>query len=308
MRPLRSVLIGDVDHYPSEYIFGVNQGMTILGHWHRTVNVRQPIDVIAKVLGEVDPDLIWGHMLLWSPAGAAHTRQLLSLCADWRRKRGATVVLHDGDARQETRFPYDISAAVDVALCNHTADRGTWRIPQLHWPYFAFYQSTMASPHPEWACDLFFAGRVGEGIYTARTQLLSTLQQVLSAKGLTFRCCVTGPHTLFRTPEVAASATAVLGHGRGPEAPGWVDVRVFQYPGAGGVLLHDDVGGFLEPYQHYVPYKWGDLESILAGIEYARAHGAKLRQEAFRFVQARHSSVIRVQQVLGWLGLATEAP
>lgn len=300
-RPLRSVLIGDVDYYPSEFIFGVNQGMTLLGHWHTTINIRQPIEMIRRRLDQVHPDVIWGHMLLWAPNGLMHTQEILSLC-DERRSHGAVVILHDGDARSETRFPQDISTAVDLVLCNHTYDRSVWCVRQIRWPYFAFVQHEIAAQEPDFMCDLAFAGRLSaEGIYTERTRIVTTLRYMsdLSVKVFPSETVV---HTLFRTPTLAASAGSVLGYGR-PESRGWCDVRVFQYPGAGGVLLHDDAQGFLEPYVHYIPYARADVKSILAAVSCARVIGPDIRHEAFTYVQATHTSVHRVRHALQEVGL-----
>lgn len=302
-RPLRSVLIGDVDYYPSEYAFGVNQAMTRWGHWHSTVNIRWDMGVIEKRVKEVHPDIIWGHMLLWAPGGK--TTDLLCLCSDWKAK-GTKVVLHDGDARDDTRFPTDISPAVDLALCNHKADRSAWKIPQLHWPYFAFDQAKIADPNPEYACDLAFAGRLDTGpLYMKRTELVLMLQHRLGPRMKVFPNELM-PHTLFRTSELAVSAGAILGFGR-PERNGWLDVRVFQYPGAGGILLHDDVGGFLEAGVHYIPYTAGSVESVIdtcLGVIHDAANCADtIRKQAFHFVQKNHSATARVGQALDHVGL-----
>jgi hypothetical protein len=293
-RPLRSLLIGDVDHYASEYIFGVNQAMTLLGHWHATVNIRQDIGVIVRKVLQVQPDIIFGHMLLWAPNG--QTDFLLQMCTEAKALWGTKVVIHDGDARVETRHPHDISQAVDLALCNHTVPREPWKIRQINWPYFAFVQKEIADSHPDFVCDLAFAGRRGGGIYDQRTQLLSILHARLGDRFKEFPT-ESVQHTLFRTAELAASAQAVLGYGR-PDAPGWLDVRVFQYPGAGGVLLHDDTGGFLEPYRHFIPYERHNSDSILEALDQAKRYGSMIRAEAFAYVQSNHSSVARVRQVL----------
>jgi hypothetical protein len=278
------------------------------GHWHTTVNIRQDVGTIVKRVREMDPDIVWGHMLLWAPGGGAasnKTYDLLDLCETWRSKRGTRVLLHDGDARDDTRFPVDISKAVDLALCNHTASRSAWKIPQLHWPYFAFYQREIAAPAPEYTCDLAFAGRLDGGpLYQARTELVYGLQEKLGDRMKVFRGG--DEHTLFRTPELAASAGAVLGFGR-PERNGWLDVRVFQYPGAGGILLHDDVGGFLEPFDHYIPYLSGKPESVLEGLEWPKRKGGiagqLLRYRAFQHVQEHHSASARVREALEAVGL-----
>jgi hypothetical protein len=302
-RPLRSLLIGDVDHYPSEFAFGVNQALTRAGHWHTALSIRHDLGTIAKRASEVQPDVIWGHMLLWPPRGPwATAPDLLELCLAWRG-RGAKVLIHDGDARLDTRFPADISPAVDLALCNHTADRSVWKIPQLHWPYFAFDQARMADPTSEFACDLAFAGRLAtEGIYADRTRLVLELKAKLGERMKLFPS-PSIQHTLYRTPELAVSARAILGYGR-PDRNGWTDVRVYQYPGAGGNLVIDD-GGLLEPWEHYWPCKAGSAESVIESV-YAIDNAASVeafRYKAFRHVQAHHSATARVRQALAAVGL-----
>jgi hypothetical protein len=300
------VLIGDVDHYPSEYAFGVNQAMTRAGHWHSSVNIRLDMGAIAKRVHEVQPDVIWGHMLLWAPG--KQPGELLDLCYAWK-KLGTKVFLHDGDARVDTRFPTDISDAVDVALCNHKADRSVWSIQQIHWPYFAFDQNQIATAADNLRCDLFFAGRLDVGaLYFTRTQLVMALKQRLGdrMKIAAGDGSEITHHTLFRTSEYAASANAVLGYGR-PERNGWIDVRVFQYPGAGGILLHDDVGGMLEPNVHYLPYVSGNLDSVIEALEalwkMPEHEQDALRVRAFTHVQEKHSATARVRQALGVVGL-----
>ena len=105
------------------------------------------------------------------------------------------------------------------------------------------------------------------------------------------------------TATVAASASSVLGFGR-PDAKDWTDVRVFQYPGAGGILIHDDAAKVLTPYKHYIPYERGDVDSIVKAVEIAKREGNKIRQQAFDFIQEHHSSTARVTQVLKRLKLA----
>jgi hypothetical protein len=300
---LRSVMIGDVDWYPSEFIYGVNQGMTILGHTHVSVNIRHPIGMINQCLERMRPDVIWVHMLLWAPAGAPPVVDLLALCEQWR-KRGTRVLIHDGDHngyKKEAKFPNDISHAVDLTLCNHVYQHTHWNIPSLRWPYGAFWQSAPATPMSDWACQLFFAGRGGGNIYEERSAMLEALKHRL---GDAFRVYISppSPGTIYLTPGIATAAGAVLGYGR-PLDPGWADVRVFQYPGAGGILIHDDADEFLTPYEHYLPYKSGDVDSILEALDEVPKYGPMIREQAFKYVQTHHSWVKRVQDALGKVGL-----
>lgn len=302
--PLRSLMIGDCDHYLSPYIFGVGQGMARLGHWHSQISIRNSLSVLKQRIEDVRPHILWTHMLLWPPTDSPRVEHLLDLVTQAARN-GARVVIHDGDYKGVTRLPLDLSAWCSVALCNHTFDRSAWKIPALRWPYFAFAQDAIAPPNPAFACDLWFAGIIGQGpVYAARTALLEAVRD----RGVALRIPeIRDGNTLFRTAEVAASAGAVLGFGR-PDTPGWVDTRVFQYPGAGGILLHDDVAGYLEPWEHFVPYRSGDPGSVVDAMCQLRALPAPavtaLRVRAFRFVQQHHSSVARVAEVLRFVGLS----
>jgi hypothetical protein len=300
---LRSLLIGHVNRYPSEFAFGVNQAMTLMGHWHSNIDIRSSIDQIRWKIEQMQPHIIWGHMILWPPPGAPSAVDIFKLLCDWKIK-GTKVVMHQGDVKRRNRFPYDISKAVDLALCNNFHEYPEWNIKSLYWPYFAFVQKELAKPANEFKCDLFFAGTLGrltDNIYGERTKIVRELENRLGPK---FRIYPTRDikHTLYRTPEVAVSANAILGYGR-PESSGWVDVRTFQYPGAGGVLLTNDTGGFLDPWIHYIPYQPDSIDSILEGIKYAKKNGAEIRKEAFKFLQENHTCLNRVKQVLEEVGL-----
>lgn len=299
MRALRSLMVGDCDHYLSPYMFGVAQAMPRLGHLHSQVSIRQPIEVIRQRIQDVKPDVIWTHMLLWAPIGSPSTTQLIQLMQEAARQ-GAKVLIHDGDYKVAARYPNDLSSWCSLALCNHTFDRKVWRVPAIRWPYFAFTQDKIAPVNPRLACDVFFAGTLAGGdIYGNRTQLVQAIQRMPGIK-MRMPSPAEG-NTLLRTAEIASSSGSVLGFGR-PGSSGWVDTRVFQYPGAGAILLHDDATEFLQPWMHYVPYKSGNVQSVIEVVERVKSmfEGERraMRESAFRFVQEKHSSVARVKQVL----------
>jgi hypothetical protein len=294
-------MLGDCDHYLSPYVFGVAQGMARLGHWHSQISIRLPIEAIERRIADLRPDVLWTHMLLWAPPGSPPVERLIVACERVKRASGC-VVIHDGDYKEPTRYPRDLSRWCSLALCNHSFDRSAWRVPTLRWPYFAFAQDRIADPVEALRCGLFFAGTVGKGpVYGDRTAFLDKLRRA----GVGLRVPDDG-NTLFRTAEIAASSDAVLGFGR-PGATGWVDTRCFQYPGAGAILIHDDAGGFLQPDEHFLRYPSGSVEGVIDALRRLRAMTAAdrraMRERAFAHVQEFHSSVARVAEVLRALGL-----
>lgn len=292
--------------YLSSYVLGVSQAMGQLGHWHREVSVLDELPRLARQLEEMRPDVIWTHTIPWVPREAPSPGwAYLDLLAEWRR-RGARVLLHDGDPRTATRSPSCMSASFDLALCNHSMERLEWHVPTLRWPYAAMAQKEIGEPVDALRCGLLFAGivRKDDGLYSPRTELLGILREKLGER-MTIR--TGGFNDRMQAADVAASAQAVLGFGR-PEVPGWADTRVFQYPGAGGVLVHDDASEFLEPGVHYLHFTRGaDAEAtskaVIGAFEPAEHGLPEMRAKAFAHVQAHHTWRHRVEQVLrlwGW--------
>jgi hypothetical protein len=196
----------------------------------------------------------------------------------------------------------------------------------MKWPYAAMVQREMVPPAP--VHDLLFAGALrrdpaGEtGLYGDRTALVWELHRRLWPK-----MAVTAPgggdvNNRMLVSDVAASAHAHLGFGR-PDVPGWVDTRVFQVAGAGGVLIHDDVGGILTPGEHFVPFERASVveetkdgqrsrldvaataENVVRAVHKVTKDTAAwaIRERAFAHVQKHHTWVNRVQQALApWFG------
>ena len=301
-RPLRSVFLGDL-RYHSHWRFGVAQAIYRMGGVHRAVEITGDLAMIDKQVSETAPDVIWAHMLMWpphGPHGVTDAEGLLTLCEKWR-KAGAKVLLHDGDPRPHARYPYDVSRAVDLVLCNHKLDRSVWGVPQMFWPFGCFAMGRPAERTEDLRATLAFTGTLQTGgLYDERTTCLKALDDlgVLSV----FPGDSESVNTFLRTPELATSAEAVIGFGR-PDI-GWIDTRVFQYPGAGGVLLHDDVAEDftgMEDGVHYVKVDRYSVDSILRGLEKAKKMGPVIRANAFAYMQRFHTWDQRVRQALARL-------
>lgn len=299
-RPLRSVWLGN-PRYMSAYGLGVAQAMASLGHWHRPVSIWDELAEIEKQLAEMQPDVIWTHSVAWPPVGAREAKDLLPILGRWKR-RGACVFLHDGDPRARTLDgSLDVEASFTLALVNRAIDPNPWPIPSLRWPYAAMVQREIGAPVEEWRCDLLFAGhlrRDAEG-YGDRTKLVYALARWLGPKMRVISPGGGDVNNRMLVADVAPSAGAVLGYGR-PGVPGWIDTRVFQWPGAGGLLIHDDAGDVLAPDEHFLRFDPKDaVESVLRCLARAPSEGPAIRARAFAHVQRSHTWVQRVEQALG---------
>lgn len=296
-RPLRSVMLCN-PRYLSVYALGVAQAMGQLGHWHRTVSIFDELPDIVRQLAELSPDVIWTHMALWPPPGARTASELSEACAIWKRK-GSLVFLHDGDPRDRDLTATDVAGSFTHALINRTVDVATWPIECVRWPYAAMSQAQIGEPVSEWSCELLFAGHLRrDPLYGDRTELVYKLQHALSGGMIVVCPSIGAANNRMLVADVAASAGAVLGFAR-PEVPGWIDTRVFQYPGAGGVLIHDDAGSFLAPGVHYLPFDREDaVESVLRAVEEAKTKGPAIRRAAFDHIQSHHTWRHRVSEAL----------
>ena len=302
-RPLRSVMLCE-PRYLSAYVIGVAQAMGMMGHWHRQVSLWDGGDV-GRQIAEMAPDVVWTHMAAWPPKEALAVEEVAALLATAKR-RGAVVFLHDGDPRDRAMPPaVDIPAAFTMALVNRQVPDPYWGIPSVRWPYAAMVQREAVRPERV-DYDLAFAGnlrrqRDGEAVdlYGARTDLVHELHRRLWP-----RMSVVSPgggdtNNRMQVADVVATTHAVLGFGR-PEVSGWIDTRVFQWPGAGGLLITDDAGDVLEPDVHYLRFDRANaVDSILWLLERAKGPDAQaIRDRAFAHVQRHHTWAHRVKQAL----------
>lgn len=296
-RPLRSVFLGN-PRYLSVYALGVAQAMGAMGAWHRYVSLFDDVDSVKKQFDEMCPDVVWTHMALWPPNGALSVDEILGILSYWKR-RGTAIYLHDGDPRERNTHPA-ASSAFSIALVNRTVVNDSYQgIIAVRWPYAAMAQKNIGEPRTEWACDLLFAGLDrDDDLYGTRTRLVRELQKEL---GVRMRVVSPGGgdvNNRMLVADVAPSVGAVLGYAR-PDVKGWIDTRCVQYPGAGGLLIHDDAGELLEPNVHYLQFDRAKaVESVLWCVDRAKKEGAAIRERAFAHIQANHTWAHRVEQAL----------
>ena len=302
MKQLRIVGLGDYANYYSYFTYGVLEGAIRCGAWFRPVHLFQTLDDVKSQIDFFKPHIILAHCIF---NRRPHKREdVFQLLSDFRRKYGTKIYYHMGDARAEPRYPHDISPFVDGALVNNLElDKWSsiWGVPCIHWPYMALYQKAMAEPDDRFFADVVFTGSLGakEGYHAERTSFIDELKELLNVK--TYPDEVWG-NSRFLTAEVSSSSKAVIGTQMGGGVEGYVDVRPWQYIGAGALYFHERHPSmdyyFREDY-HYVAFT--EIEEFLNKYNWYLDHpvAAKaVRAAGFEYCQKWHNTMHRMNRVL----------
>jgi len=317
MKQLRAVILGDFANYLSYFTYGALEGAIRCGVWTRPVYLfNQTLDKIESQIDFMKPHFILMHCVFnrFPPGGNLKTHphyreQVFDLLRKIKKKYGTKIIYHMGDARTEPRYSYDISDFIDFALINHNLTKkfsDIWKIPCFHWPYMCLYQCTISDQDSKFKCVLAFTGLLGDNEHHfSRNQFIQKLRDKLNIK--IFPNQETG-NTRFQTADLASSAKAVLGYQMGKNIPLYLDVRPWQYIGAGALYFHDKCDAmdyFFEDNKHYVSYERDDIDSFMEKYNYYidkyPGKGNKIRGEGFLYCQKHHSTKERIQSVLNLL-------
>ena len=304
MEQLRIAALGDYLKYYSYFLYGVMEGSIRLGHLFRPIPLfHTPWELIWSQIEFFRPHILLCHCIFnRKPWPREKVFDLLKMV---RKKFGTKVFYHMGDARTIPRYPHDISDIVDFGLVNN-ADIDTWEdywdVPCIHWPYGALCQDKIAKRNDDYGAELTFTGGLDSNEHHAdRKNLLEELQE----KGIKVRSWPDSKlgNSRFMTNLVSASSKGVIGTQMGKQIPGYLDVRPFQYIGAGALYFHEahpNIEKFFIPLKHYIP--WESPEDLCEKFDYFTrkdyAAGVKIRMRGFEFAQRWHSTESRMAAVI----------
>ena len=304
MRPYRFVILGNIQNYYSHFLYGALEGSIRCGAWSKTVQlINRSVNDIRNEIDFMKPDFIIGHMF-FGPL----RQDVLQMLSEFRKKYNTKILYHMGDARNQPRYPHPIDQWVDLGLVNHGDYQkfsNIWRIPTIHWPYFALYQKEIADYDPMYDCNMAFTGDLDSSKHHGpRGRFIQQIRNLIDIK--VFPTPQTG-NTRFQTAELSSSAKGVLGMQMGTNIPLYQDVRPFQYCGAGALYFHDQCDSmdtFFEPYEHYIPYDRDNARHLKEQYEkYAikdPKEGQRIRGKAFDYTQRYHSTKERMQSVINY--------
>ena len=299
--------LGNYSDYYSYFLFGIAQGAFLNNAWFRSVPLfGRGLNKVFEEITWFKPDLVMCHMIFnRQPHNIDEVMSMLKKL----RNHGIKIAYHAGDARPEPRFPSTISNVVDFALCNHNLMEkysNIWKVPCYYWPYQCLNQNDIVDPVDMFKCNVAFAGSLEQNQHHApRAAFIKKLKEKIKVK--TFPTPESG-NTRFQTAELSSSAKAVLGFQMGLEIPGYIDVRPFQYIGAGALYFHDrhkNVERFFRDGEHYVAFERDNADDFIKKYKYYVEEnpelGQKIRTQGFRYCQKYHSSKERVASVISLL-------
>lgn len=314
MKQLRIATLGDFTKWHSYYLMGTAQGSILNGHLHYAISIRQHPRMIEDQLNAFKADVLFTHMLfsenLKDLYGEELTREdLHEVIVKIRKKWGTKVIMQEGDAKSDPRYPYPVNTLIDLCLVNNKLYdhyHNVLKVPCIHWPYFALNQETLSTGNNLFRHNIIFTGNVSERsinhLHAGRANFIRRLSERMDVK--IFPDDNIG-NTRFCTADIAVSCNAVLGIHHGFNVNGYLDTRPFQYCGAGGLYFHsecDAINQFFRPYYHFVPYEHMNVQSFINQYNYHmienREAAIKIRQQAFEYTQKYHTAKHRIKMVL----------
>jgi len=259
---------------------------------------------IMTFLDMYKPDVLFTHMTFH----AHHpVQQMLEFFKDLRKKYG-TVMIHTlQDARSMPRYNNDLSESFDLALVGQTKNlekfSNIWKIKTFYWPYSSMYQEKMAELNPDFYFDApLFTG--SPGIHFDRKEFIRALQEAMPI----YMIKTKGQNDLRdHTAELSATTSCILGLCTGYSIDGYIDVRPFQYLGAGAFMISRKFKGQekLIPDDLYVPfYNYDDPEvvrDLFIEWENKSDEKKKMKERAFKYMQKYNNNIIRNKQALDYV-------
>lgn len=305
---LKILIIGNTDRDPvraySWFVRSTSDGLRRNGHevigldW-KTNNLK----TMVACLDLYKPDIIFTHMTF---SGHHNINNVLQIFED-ERKNG-TIIIHTlQDARNEPRYNGNISNAFDLALIGQTKNlekfSKIWGVNAFYWPYSSMYQEKMADYDPEYHFNApIFTGT--PGAHVDRSNFLYKLQNMMPI----YMIKTKGRNDLRnKTAELSSTTPCILGLCTGYDIDGYMDVRPFQYLGAGAFMISRKFKGqekFI-PDDLYVPFYDYDHPEIIRDLyiewENKPKEKKKMKEKAFKYMQKYNNNIIRTNEALDYI-------
>ncbi len=300
---MKAVILGNTKLGYSWFYLTYKQGLQLNG-----VDVYD-IDYKSNSLGDIKdkliamkPDIVFTHLSFHY--NLRPVANVLQMQRDVIKKTGTKFIHVTMDARSDDRYMGDISDAFYMAFVGNFTmlERGkdAWKIPAYYSPYSSLVYSRMAKP----VKDLSFQQPVftgSPGIHPDRHSFIQRLGNIIPIK--TFQT-QSSDDLRNRTLELSASAKCILGLCTGYDIDGYIDVRPFQYLGAGACMIMRKFKNMddMMPDSLYYPITSYGPDGVSQAVEHyhriLKENTSEMQGAAFGYIQRFHSCKVRVAEIL----------
>lgn len=293
----------DISKSFSWFVLTTYQGLRLLGH--EVVGLDYKSNSFNKIYNSLlnyKPDILFTHLTFHN---FHKTEKMLELFDILRHSFDTKVIHSVQDARTVPRYNGDISYAFDLALVGQRQTlkklSKIWKIPTYYCAYSSLTYSRMGVFRPELYFDGLPVFTGNPDIHTDRKNFVKLLQRNLPIKIIN-----TNSHENLRhnTLDLSASCNCVLGLCTGYNINGYIDVRPFQYLGAGAFFIGRKFKKMenVIPDKYYIPFhNYSEKDALFIKeqtLKWRKKNKNPMRNTAFTFIQKYHSSKVRMQNVL----------
>ena len=296
---MKAVILGNTKLGYSWFYLTYKQGLLLNGVDVVDIDYKSnSLNDIKNMLISLNPDIVFTHLSFHYRFRS--TDIVLQMQRDVIKQTGCKFVHVVMDARKEDRYMGDISDAFHIAFVGNFEMlencKNAWKIPVYYTPYSSLVYDSMGKQVKELMFqEAVFTGL--PGIHTDRQQFLKKLSQKIPIKIFETQ---SGNDLRNRTLELSASAKCILGLCTGYEISGYIDVRPFQYLGAGACMIIRKFSNMddLIPDNLYYPITSYANDGVMMAIDHyhriLREDTSLMQQAAFSYIQKFHSCKVRI--------------
>jgi hypothetical protein len=263
-------------------------------------NLKDRLDIIESYIKELNPMYIFDHMSFRDHP----KRNDLFDVYHRARKQGSKVIHVLGDAYLE-RYRGDLRTIFDCVLLGKTQNMkrlsSEWKVPIHYCLYSSLCYDKIVEPMPNLVDfkELVFTGN--PNIHKDRSKFLHELNKIMPLRVFQTQ---SANDKRNQTRELSSTATAILGACTGYDVNGYIDVRPFQYMGAGACMIMRKFKDMdtIFPDDIYYPFDSYDdphvVKELFDRAKSDMSDNIEMRQKAFDFIQTHHNCEKRMADVV----------
>ncbi len=299
----KAVILGNTALGYSWFYLTYRQGLMRNGWDVHDVDYKsQSLASIRDQLVSIKPQYVFTHLTFHQNIN--NLSSVLQMYREVTNKVGTKFVHTCNDARREDRYMGDISDVIYMAfvgtldMCH--SGHNAWNIPVFYTPYSTLCYDSMGKVKQ----NLMFPVPLFTGSYGSHKDRKNFIDKLAKRMKVALIATQSKSDLRHQTLDLSISARCILGLCTGYDIDGYIDVRPFQYLGAGACMIMRKFKKMdaLIPEHLYYPFdSYGNdgADKVLEHWERIQKTDTRPMQEsAFEYMQAHHSCKVRLAFVL----------